>query len=81
VSSYAKQFLDRLPRPDVDSITGLTPAVAIQQIARRVARARPWAPRPRSTDYLRLLFARLGVVHCKGCGARGEFRHPAVDRS
>src|SRR5499427_8498395 len=68
VSTYAKQFLDRLPRPEVDAIHGLTPAVAIQQV-----------PAPRSAcstvgtateiyDYLRLLFARLGVTHCGNCG-------------
>ncbi len=68
VSAYAKQFLERLPRPDVDAIHGLCPAVAIQP-------ANP-ARSARSTvgtatevyDYLRLLFARVGRVHCPRCG-------------
>jgi excinuclease ABC subunit A len=68
VSTYAKQFLERMQRPDVDSVTGLSPAVAIQQ-------ANP-AKSARSTvgtateiyDYLRLLFARLGETVCPDCG-------------
>ena len=68
VSAYAKQFLERMQRPDVDAVTGLSPAVAIQQ-------ANP-AKSARSTvgtateiyDYLRLLFARLGETVCPDCG-------------
>ena len=63
LSAYARQFLDRMPRPDVDRIDGLTPAVAIDQ--------RAAAPNPRSTiatlteihDYLRVLYAALGQPH------------------
>ncbi|HHT9125894.1 MAG TPA: excinuclease ABC subunit UvrA [Candidatus Brocadiia bacterium] len=67
LSSYARQFLDQLCKPDVDHIEGLPPAVAIEQRAR--------ASSPRSTvgtitevyDYLRLLFARVGTPHCYKC--------------
>ena len=68
LSTYSRQFLNQLPRPDVDSISGLQPTVAIKQI--------PSEPNPRSTvatvaeiyDFLRLLFARVGVAHCFKCG-------------
>jgi excinuclease ABC subunit A len=68
LSSYARQFLDQLERPDVDSIEGLPPTVAIDQ--------RAGMANPRSTlgtvteiyDYLRLLFARVGKPHCPACG-------------
>lgn len=68
LSSYARQFLGQLAKPDVDQITGLSPAIAIQQ------KSSGW--NPRSTvgtitqihDYLRVLFARLGVQHCTRCG-------------
>lgn len=68
LSVSARQFLDQLPRPDVDLIEGLSPTIAVQQ-------ATP--PRsPRSTvgtateiaDFLRLLYARVGMPHCPGCG-------------
>jgi excinuclease ABC subunit A len=68
LSAYARQFLEQLEKPDVDAIEGLSPAVAIgQKTASR---------NPRSTvgtvteiyDYLRLLFARVGVPHCYRCG-------------
>jgi len=68
LSSYARQFLERLSKPDVDSITGLPPAIAIQQVQPN--------KNPRSTvgtateiyDYLRLLYARIGTTYCKKCG-------------
>ena len=68
LSSYARQFLEQLQKPDVDFITGLSPAIAIQQ--------RSAGGNPRSTvatqteiyDYLRLLFARIGKVYCYKCG-------------
>jgi excinuclease ABC subunit A len=68
VSSYAKQFLDRLPRPDVDSIQGLMPAVAIRQAAPARSARSTVGTTTEIHDYLRLLFARLGTVHCGGCG-------------
>ncbi len=68
VSTYAKQFLDRLPRPDVDSITGLTPAVAIQQLAPARSARSTVGTSTEIHDYLRLMFARLGTVHCAKCG-------------
>ncbi len=67
VSTYAKQFLDRLPRPDVDSITGLTPAVSIQQCAPARSARSTVGTATELHDYLRLLFARLGTVHCGNC--------------
>src|ERR1041384_6426894 len=68
LSAYARQFLDRLEPPDVDSIEGLSPAISIEQ--KTAARS------PRSTvgtvteiyDYLRLLFSSIGVPHCYQCG-------------
>ena len=68
VSTYAKQFLDRLPRPDVDSITGLTPAISIQQSAPARSARSTVGTATEIHDYLRLLFARLGTVHCGKCG-------------
>jgi excinuclease ABC subunit A len=72
LSAYARQFLEQLPKPDVERIEGLSPAIAIEQ--------RPLSKSPRSTvgtvteiaDYLRLLFARVGVPHCPSCGKRIE---------
>ncbi|HVZ32587.1 MAG TPA: excinuclease ABC subunit UvrA, partial [Polyangiaceae bacterium] len=68
LSAYARQFLDQLPKPDVESIDGLSPAIAIEQKA--------LGKSPRSTvgtvteiaDYLRLLFSRVGVPHCPKSG-------------
>lgn len=69
LSSYARQFLGRMDKPDVDQIDGLSPAIAIDQ--------KTTSNNPRSTvgtvteiyDYLRLLFARIGIAHCPVCGA------------
>ncbi len=77
VSTYAKQFLDRLPRPDVDSITGLTPAVSIQQVAPTRSARSTVGTSTEVHDHLRLLFARLGVVHCTGCGEAIRVDSPA----
>src|SRR3989442_13183057 len=68
LSAYARQFLEQMDKPDVDSIEGLSPAISIEQKT---------TPRnPRATvgtvteiyDYLRVLFARIGVPHCPNCG-------------
>ena len=72
LSAYARQFLGQVDRPDVDVIDGLSPAVSIDQKSTN--------RNPRSTvgtiteiyDYLRLLFARIGVPHCVECGGRIE---------
>ncbi len=68
LSSYARQFLERMDKPDVDLIQGISPAIAIEQ--------KTMARNPRSTvgtatelyDYLRLLFARVGKTYCINCG-------------
>jgi len=68
LSAYARQFLEKMDRPDFDSVEGIPPAIAIQQ--------KPPSRSSRSTvgtateihDYLRLLFARIGQVHCRECG-------------
>ncbi|MGD0941183.1 MAG: excinuclease ABC subunit UvrA [Terracidiphilus sp.] len=68
LSAYARQFLDQIERPDVDSIEGLSPAISIEQ--KTTSRS------PRSTvgtiteiyDYLRLLYASIGTPHCPNCG-------------
>ena len=69
LSAYARQFLDQLEKPDVDSVDGLSPAISIEQ--KTVSRS------PRSTvgtvteiyDYMRLLFSSVGTPHCHVCGA------------
>src|SRR6218665_1886692 len=68
LSSYARQFLGVMDKPDVDQITGLSPAISIDQ--------KSTSRNPRSTvatvteiyDYLRLLYARIGIPHCPVCG-------------
>ncbi len=78
LSSYARQFLGQMDKPDVDTIDGLSPAIAIEQ--------RAGSRNPRSTvgtvteiyDYLRLLFARIGTPHCPNDGE--EIRPQSVDR-
>ena len=68
LSAYARQFLEQLQKPDVESIEGLSPAIAIEQ---RNASANPRSTVATTTelyDYLRLLFARIGVPHCFQCG-------------
>ena len=78
LSSYARQFLGQLDKPDVDSIEGLSPAISIDQ--------KTTSKNPRSTvgtvteiyDYLRLLYARLGTVHCPVCGK--EITGQSVDQ-
>ncbi len=68
LSSYARQFLGQMDKPDVDSIDGLSPAISIDQ--------KTTSKNPRSTvgtvteiyDYLRLLYARIGIPHCPKCG-------------
>src|SRR5437899_1971635 len=68
VSSYAKQFLDRMPRPDVDSVTGLSPAVAIRQANQAKSARSTVGTATEIYDYLRLFFARAGVTYCPDCG-------------
>ncbi|MFZ1281188.1 MAG: excinuclease ABC subunit UvrA, partial [Ignavibacteriaceae bacterium] len=68
LSAYARQFLDMLEKPEVDLIEGLSPAISIEQ--------KSTSGNPRSTvgtvteiyDYLRLLYARIGIPHCYNCG-------------
>lgn len=70
LSAYARQFLEMMDKPDVDSIEGLSPAISIQQ--------KTTSKNPRSTvgttteiyDYLRLLYARIGIPHCIKCGRK-----------
>ena len=77
LSSYARQFLGQMEKPDVESIDGLSPAISIDQ--------KTTSHNPRSTvgtvteiyDYLRLLFARVGIPHCPKCGR--EIRRQTVD--
>ncbi|KMY68470.1 excinuclease ABC subunit A [Desulfocarbo indianensis] len=74
LSAYARQFLERMDKPDVESIEGLSPAIAIEQ--------KTTSKNPRSTvatvteiyDYLRLLYARAGTPHCPQCGRRIQAR-------
>ena len=78
LSAYARQFLGQMDKPDVDSIDGLSPAISIDQ--------KTTSKNPRSTvgtvteiyDYLRLLWARVGVPHCPKCGK--EIRRQTIDQ-
>ena len=78
LSSYARMFLGQLDKPDIDSIEGLSPAISIDQ--------KTTSKNPRSTagtvteiyDYLRLLYARVGIPHCPVCGK--EIRKQTVDQ-
>jgi len=69
VSSYAKQFLERVPRPKVGSIDGLCPALAIRPTGGSRSARSTVGTTTETYDYLRLLFARIGVLHCASCGA------------
>ncbi len=78
LSSYARQFLGQMEKPDVDDIIGLSPAISIDQ--------KTTSKNPRSTvgtvteiyDYLRLLYARIGIPHCPVCGK--EIRQQTIDQ-
>ncbi len=78
LSAYARQFLGQMDKPDVDSIDGLSPAISIDQ--------KTTSKNPRSTvgtvteiyDYLRLLWARVGIPHCPKCGK--EIRRQSIDQ-
>ncbi len=69
LSVYARQFLDQIPRPDVDSIDGLAPTLAIDQKSGNAGARSTVATVTEIYDYLRLLFARVGVPHCSNCGS------------
>jgi len=69
VSTYAKQFLDRLPRPDYDRIDGLAPALAIRQGAAAQTGRSTVGTVTEMADYLRLLLARVGETWCGACGS------------
>jgi excinuclease ABC subunit A len=78
LSAYARQFLDQLQKPDVDQIDGLSPSIAIEQ---RTAGSNPRSTVATATeihDFLRLLFAAVGVPHCPKCG-RDVARQSAED--
>ena len=78
LSSYARQFLGQMEKPDVDYIDGLSPAISIAQ--------KTTSKNPRSTvrtvteiyDYLRLLYARIGLPHCPVCGR--EIKQQTIDQ-
>ena len=78
LSSYARMFLGQMEKPDVDSIEGLSPAISIDQ--------KTTSKNPRSTvgtvteiyDYLRLLYARIGIPHCPECGR--EIKQQTIDQ-
>ncbi len=70
LSTYAKQFLERMPKPLVDTITGIAPAVAIEQQNPAVSSRSTVGTATEVYDYLRLLWARVGLQFCRKCGAR-----------
>ena len=79
LSSYARQFLGQMDKPDLDNIQGLSPAISIDQ--------KTSSRNPRSTvgtvteiyDYMRLLWARIGVPHCPKCGK--EIKQQTIDQA
>ena len=83
LSTYAKQFLDRLDKPDVDRIEGLPPAVAIEQRNPATSSRSTVGTATEVYDYLRLLFARAGRTHCPDCGdeVRPDTVSSSVDRA
>jgi excinuclease ABC subunit A len=68
LSTYAKQFLDRMPKPQVDRLEGLAPAVAIEQRNPVISSRSTVGTATEVYDYLRLLWARIGRCHCRRCG-------------
>lgn len=68
LSGYARQFLDQLEPPDVDAVDGLPPTVSIDQKAGTANPRGTVATVTEVSDYLRLLFARVGLPHCPKCG-------------
>ena len=75
LSAYARQFLDQIPRPDVDWIVGLAPTLAIDQKSGAAGARSTVATITEIYDYLRVLFARVGVPHCGQCGAAISTMH------
>jgi len=69
LSAYARQFLDQIPRPDVDSIDGLAPTLAIDQKSGVSGARSTVATISEIYDYLRLMYARVGTPHCGECGS------------
>ena len=69
LSTYAKQFLDRMPKPLVDRLEGLAPAVAIEQRNPTVSSRSTVGTATEVYDYLRLLWSRIGTPFCRVCGA------------
>ena len=68
LSSYARQFLEQLQKPDVEYIEGLSPAISIEQRSAGGSPRSTVATQTEVYDYLRLLFARIGIAHCYNCG-------------
>jgi len=79
LSTYAKQFLERMPRPDADGVSGIAPAVAIEQRNPTTSSRSTVGTATEIYDYLRLLWARIGHVHCVTCG--GDVRADTVQQA
>src|SRR5688572_5384455 len=69
LSTYAKQFLERMPKPLVDEMEGLSPSVAIEQHTPNTSSRSTVGTATEIYDYLRLLWARVGTPYCRNCGA------------
>ncbi len=76
VSAYARQYISQLPRPDVDLVSGIPPAVAVEQRISRGGRKSTVATMTEIYHFLRLLFARLGTQYCPDCGVRIQPQSP-----
>jgi excinuclease ABC subunit A len=82
LSTYAKQFLERMPRPDTDGVSGIAPAVAIEQKNPTTSSRSTVGTATEIYDYLRLLWARAGRLHCVSCGGavKADTIEEVVDR-
>ena len=80
LSTYAKQFLERMPKPLVDRLEGLAPAVAIEQRNPTVSSRSTVGTATEVYDYLRLLWARVGTPYCRAVRRAGAARHACSRR-
>ena len=78
LSTYAKQFLDRMPKPNVGRLEGISPAVAIEQKNPTTSSRSTVGTATEIYDYLRLLWARIGLPHCTSCGGRIASESPST---
>ena len=76
-SAYARQFLDRMPRPDVDLVEGVPPAISIEQQHQVKTSRSTVGTMTELCDFFKLLYARLGELHCRECGEKVQREEPS----